>query len=184
VRKIIITASGGPFYNRKDLSNITPEEALNHPTWEMGNKVTIDSATLMNKGLEIIEASIISQMSIPDMRLPIQYALTSPDRYPLVKNNLNFQKINSLNFKEIDREKFPLIDLSYKALQEGGTLPAVLVGADEIAVDRFLKGEIAFRDIMKIIIKVTNLHKNNKKPGEEEIIEALNWARQEARRIM
>ncbi len=214
VKKIIITASGGPFYNRKDLNNITPEEALKHPTWEMGNKVTIDSATLMNKGLEIIEASvffdlkceeievvvhpesiihgmvefkdgsIISQMSIPDMKIPIQFALTNPDRPSLPKNNLDFKEINSLNFKEMDGEKFPLIPLSYKVLREGGTLPAVLVGADEIAVERFLKGDISFQNITDIIIEVTNLHKNNKNPDEKEIIEALNWARQEARRIL
>ena len=214
VNKIIITASGGPFYNRKDLDNITPEEALNHPTWEMGNKVTIDSATLMNKGLEIIEASvffdlkseeievvihpesiihgmvefkdgsIISQMSIPDMKIPIQFALTNPDRVFLSKNDLDFRKINSLNFKEIDGKKFPLIPLSYKVLREGGTLPAVLVGADEIAVERFLQGDITFQNITDIIIEVTDLHKNNKNPNEKEIIEALNWAKQEARRIL
>jgi len=214
VKKIIITASGGPFYNRKDLSNITPEEALNHPTWEMGDKVTIDSATLMNKGLEIIEASvffdlkceeieviihpesiihgmvefkdgsIISQMSIPDMKIPIQFALTNPDRETFPSKRLDLKEISSLNFKEIDRERFPLISLSYRALQEGGTLPAVLVGADEVAVDRFLKGEISFQNIIDIIVKVTNSHKINKDPGEKEITEALNWAREEARRIM
>jgi 1-deoxy-D-xylulose-5-phosphate reductoisomerase len=180
----------------------------------MGNKVTIDSATLMNKGLEIIEASvffnlkseeievvihpesiihgmvefkdgsILSQMSIPDMKIPIQFALTNPDRVFLSKNSLNFKKIKSLNFKELDGEKFPLIPLSYKILREGGTLPAVLVGADEIAVERFLKGDITFQNITDIIIEVTDLHKNNKTPNEKEIIEALNWARQEARRIL
>ena len=214
INKIIITASGGPFYNRKDLSKITPEEALNHPTWEMGSKITIDSATLMNKGLEIIEASvffdlkceeievvvhpesiihgmvefkdgsIISQMSIPDMRIPIQFALTNPARHFLSKSGLDFKEINSLNFKEIDGEKFPLIPLSYKVLREGGTLPAVLVGADEIAVDRFLNGEISFKNIIEVILKVTNQHKNNKNPDENQIIKALNWARQEARRIL
>jgi len=214
VRKIIITASGGPFYDRKDLDNITPEEALNHPTWEMGKKVTIDSATLMNKGLEIIEASVffdlnykeievvihpesiihgmvefkdgsvISQMSIPDMKIPIQFALTNPDRENFPAKRLNLKEIGSLNFKEIDREKFPLISLSYKALREGGTFPAVLVGADEVAVDSFLKKEIAFSDITDIIFKVANSHKINKNPTEEEITEALDWAREEARRIM
>jgi 1-deoxy-D-xylulose-5-phosphate reductoisomerase len=214
VEKIIITASGGPFYDRKILDNITPEEALNHPTWEMGNKVTIDSATLMNKGLEIIEASVffdlgaekieviihpesiihgmvefkdgsvISQMSTPDMRIPIQFALTNPNREKFPTKRLNLKEIGSLTFKEIDREKFPLISLSYKALREGGTLPAVLVGTDEIAVDRFLKEEISFQDIINTIIKVTKSHKINKNPREEEITEALNWAREEARRIM
>jgi 1-deoxy-D-xylulose-5-phosphate reductoisomerase len=214
VNKIIITASGGPFYTRKDLKDITPEEALNHPTWNMGDKVTIDSATLMNKGLEIIEASvffdlkseeievvvhpesiihgmvefkdgsIISQMSIPDMKIPIQFALTYPDRHSLSKNSLDFKKINSLNLKEINGGKFPLIPLSYKVLREGGTLPAVFVGADETAVEKFLKGDITFQNITDIIIKVTNLHKNNKNPDEKEIIEALNWAKQKARRIL
>jgi 1-deoxy-D-xylulose-5-phosphate reductoisomerase len=214
VEKIIITASGGPFYDRKDLSNITPEEALNHPTWEMGKKVTIDSATLMNKGLEIIEASVffdlnaeeieviihpesiihgmvefkdgstISQMSTPDMKIPIQYAFTDPGRENFPAKRLDLKEITSLNFKEIDQEKFPLIPLSYRALREGGTLPAVLVGADEVAVDRFLKREISFRDITDTILKVVNLHVTNKNPGEEEIIEALNWAKEEARRVI
>ncbi len=214
VEKIIITASGGPFYDRKDLSNITPEEALNHPTWEMGKKVTIDSATLMNKGLEIIEASvffdlsaeeieviihpesiihgmvefkdgsIISQMSITDMKIPIQFALTNPTRENFPAGRINLKDLSSLNFKEIDREKFPLICLSYRALKEGGTFPAVLVGADEIAVDRFLKGEISFKNITDIILKVTDSHKVNNNPGEKEIMEALNWAREKARRIM
>ncbi len=214
IKKIIITASGGPFYNRKDLKDITPKEALNHPTWDMGDKVTIDSATLMNKGLEIIEASVffdlkfeqievvihpesiihgmvefsdgsvISQMSIPDMKIPIQYALTSPERENNPSKRLDLKTINSLNFKEIDRTRFPLIPLSYGVLKEGGTLPAVLVGSDEVAVERFLKGEITFQNIIDIVRKVTNSHKNNKSPSEEEIIEALNWARKEARRIM
>ncbi len=214
VKKIIITASGGPFYDRNDHSNITPKEALNHPTWEMGKKVTIDSATLMNKGLEIIEASvffnlgaeeieviihpesiihgmvefkdgsIISQMSIPDMKIPIQFALTNPDRESFPAKRLNLKEISSLNFKEIDQEKFPLIPLSYRALKEGGTLPAVLVGADEVAVDSFLKGKITFKNITDTVVKVSNLHKINKNPGEKEIMEAINWAREEARRII
>ncbi|MBN1695641.1 1-deoxy-D-xylulose-5-phosphate reductoisomerase [candidate division WOR-3 bacterium] len=214
IEKIIITASGGPFYNRNDLSSITPKEALNHPTWEMGKKVTIDSATLMNKGLEIIEASvffdlgcedieviihpesiihgmvefkdgsIISQMSIPDMKIPIQFALTNPDRENFPAKRLNLKDISSLNFKEIDQKRFPLIPLCYKALREGGTLPAVLVGADEVAVDRFLKGEISFKNITDTIVKVTKSHKINKNPGEKEIMEAINWAREEARRLM
>ncbi len=214
VKKIIITASGGPFYNRKVLDNITPEDALNHPTWEMGKKVTIDSATLMNKGLEIIEASVffdlvadeieviihpesiihgmvefkdgsvISQMSNPDMRIPIQFALTKPDREKFPTKKLNLKEIGSLNFKEIDQERFPLIPLSYRALREGGTLPAVLVGADEVAVDRFLKGEISFKNITDTIVEVTKMHKINNNPGEKEIIDSLNWAREEARRIM
>jgi len=214
VKKIIITASGGPFYNRKNLDNITPEEALNHPTWEMGKKVTIDSATLMNKGLEIIEASvffdlksedidviihpesiihgmvefkdgsIISQMSTPDMKIPIQFALTNPDRANFPAKRLNLKEIGSLNFKEINQERFPLISLSYKALSEGGTLPAVIVGADEVVVDGFLKGKISFQGITDTILKVANSHKINKNPAVEEITEALDWAREEARRIM
>jgi 1-deoxy-D-xylulose-5-phosphate reductoisomerase len=214
IKKIVITASGGPFYDRKDLNNITPEEALNHPTWDMGDKVTVDSATLMNKGFEIIEASvffdldpeeievlihpesiihgmvefidgsIISQMSMPDMKIPIQYALTNPNRESLTTGRLNLKKTKSLNFKKINHERFPLIALSYKVLKEGGTLPAVLVGADEVAVERFLNEDISFKNIMNIIIKVTDLHKNNKNPGENEIIEALNWAKEEARRTM
>ncbi len=214
VEKIIITASGGPFYDRKTFDNITPAEALNHPTWEMGDKVTIDSATLMNKGLEIIEASvffdleadeieviihpesiihgmvefkdgsIISQMSIPDMKIPIQFALTNPIRENFPTGRINMRDLSSLNFKEIDLTRFPLIPLSYRALTEGGTLPAVLVGADEVAVDRFLRGEISFQNITDIILKITDSHENNKNPGEKEIVESLNWAKEEARRIM
>jgi 1-deoxy-D-xylulose-5-phosphate reductoisomerase len=214
IKKIIITASGGSFYNRKDLNNITPKEALNHPTWDMGDKVTVDSSTLMNKGFEIIEASvffdldpekieviihpesiihgmvefedgsIISQMSMPDMKIPIQYALTNPDRENVTTGKLNLKETKSLNFKEVNHKRFPLISLSYKVLKEGGTLPAVLVGADEVAVERFLNEDISFKNIMDIIIKVTDSHKNNKNPSENEIIEALNWAKEEARRIM
>jgi 1-deoxy-D-xylulose-5-phosphate reductoisomerase len=134
--------------------------------------------------VEFEDGSIISQMSIPDMKIPIQFALTTPKRENPPAARLDLKETKSLNFKEINQEKFPLIALSYKVLKEGGTMPAVLVGADEVAVDRFLNGDISFKNIMDIIIEVTNSHKNNKNPGENEITEALNWAKKEARRIM
>ncbi|MEO0294091.1 MAG: 1-deoxy-D-xylulose-5-phosphate reductoisomerase [candidate division WOR-3 bacterium] len=213
LRKVIITASGGPFYNKKNLDRITPQDALRHPTWKMGRKVTIDSATLMNKGFEIIEASvlfclepeeieviihpesiihgmvefkdgsIIAQLSVPDMKIPIQFALTSPLRREAFFKRLDFRNIKSLTFKKLDEKRFPLIPLSYRVLEEGGTLPAVLVGADEVAVERFLRKEIPFKKITEIILKVTESHQNNRNPKEEEIIEAFKWAQEEARRI-
>jgi 1-deoxy-D-xylulose-5-phosphate reductoisomerase len=183
VEKIIITASGGPFRNApmEQLEKVTVQEALNHPTWKMGAKITIDSATMMNKGLEVIEAhflfnipyekieivvhpqsivhsmvqfvdgSVLAHLGNPDMRVPIQYALTYPKKEALEVMRLDFSKQGSLDFEIPDEKRFPCIALAYAAGRAGGTLPAVMNAANEVAVDFFLKGRIGFTDIPKII---------------------------------
>ncbi|HAB51006.1 MAG: 1-deoxy-D-xylulose-5-phosphate reductoisomerase [Ignavibacteria bacterium RIFOXYB2_FULL_35_12] len=210
VQKIILTASGGPFLHlRKDeLNNVTVKDALNHPTWKMGNKVTIDSASMMNKGLEVIEAhwlfslpkekieviihpqsiihsmvefidgSIKAQMGLPDMKLPIQYALGYPERL-----KSNFQKtclpeINTLNFIEPDMEKFECLKLAYEALDSGGTAPCVLNAANEVAVERFLNGEIKLSYIPFLINKALEKIENHKSPDIETIFECDKLARE------
>ena len=211
VKRVILTASGGPLLESplKDLSKISPEEALAHPTWNMGQKISIDSATLMNKGFEIIEAhhlfgfdysqievlihpqsiihsmiefvdgSIMAQMSAPDMRLPIQYALFSNDRPPNIWSSLDFSKLEALTFLKVDQSRFPCLELAYQAGRLGGTYPAVLNAADEVTVDLFLKGKISFTDIPIIIGKVLEKHKITEMPALEDIIEADKWARKE-----
>jgi 1-deoxy-D-xylulose-5-phosphate reductoisomerase len=183
ISKIILTASGGPFRNKKfeDLEHVTVEEALNHPNWNMGNKITIDSATMMNKGLEIIEAhwlfkmspekidvvihpqsivhslvefndgSIKAQLGLPDMRLPIQYALTYPSRLNGNLPRMQLPKITELNFYEPDYNKFECLQLAYSALEEGGTAPCILNAANEVAVQMFLERKIKFIQIPEII---------------------------------
>jgi len=215
--RIILTASGGPFkgFSREQLAGVTPEQALNHPSWKMGKKVTIDSATLMNKGLEIIEArwlfdvpvekidvvihpqsiihsmvefadgSIKAQLSYPDMRLPIQYALTFPDRLP----NPDLQKIDwytmkDLTFSRPDTARFPCLRLAVDAIKQGGTCPAALCAADETAVEMFLAGQIRFTDIPEILEQVLNEHTPVTKPSLDDILEADTAARKITRRIM
>ena len=183
VSRIILTASGGPFLKtpREDLKSITIQDALQHPTWEMGGKNTVDSATLMNKGLEVIEArwlfgispdridvvihpssiihsmvgyvdgSILAQLSHPDMKLPIQYALTNPRRLPSEYGGLNLFEPLTLSFEPPDRERFPCLDLAYDALRSGGDAPACLNAANEVAVEAFTAGQIGFTDIPEII---------------------------------
>lgn len=183
VRRIILTASGGPFlhYSYEMLHNITPAEALKHPNWQMGRKITIDSASLMNKGLEVIEAkwlfdlsveqiavqihpqsivhsmveyidgSIIAQLGIPDMRIPIAYALSAPERIDMGLPRLDLPSVNNLTFLEPDMDKFPCLRLAYAACKQGGTLPVVLNAANEVAVDAFLEGGIRFTDIARIV---------------------------------
>jgi len=200
--KIILTCSGGPFrtYPAEKLSEVTPEMALGHPTWNMGGKITIDSATLMNKGLEVIEAArlystgfddievtihpqsivhsmikmrdgaVIAQLGCPSMKLPIQYALTYPDRYFCNVPDLDFQKGLSLTFEQPDRSKFPCLDLAISAGREGGSMPACMNAANEKAVRLFLDGKAKFTDIPKIVEKAMNLHKKIKKPTAEEIL--------------
>ncbi|MBI2051797.1 1-deoxy-D-xylulose-5-phosphate reductoisomerase, partial [Candidatus Roizmanbacteria bacterium] len=210
VEKIILTCSGGPFRGKKraELKKVTVEGALNHPNWQMGKKITIDSATLMNKGLEIIEArwlfdiledkievvihpqsilhsavlfqdgSIIGQFGLPDMRVPIQYALTYPER---AKNNLprlSFNKLRELTFEEPDTKTFPSLTLSRAALKMGGTAPCVLNAADEVAVELFLQNKIKFLDIFMIIEKTMLEHKTVRNPSLADILEADTWARQ------
>ena len=209
--QLILTASGGPFrgYSPAQLEEITVEQALNHPSWQMGSKVTIDSATLMNKGLEVIEAhwlfnmsvdnikvlvhpqsivhsmveyidgSIKAQLSYPDMRLPIQYALSYPERQPNPQlPRLDWSSIDSLTFEQPDLDTFPCLKLAIEAGKRGGTYPAVLCAADEVAVDLFLSQRIRFVDIARLIEQVLEAHKAKGHPGLDEIIAADNWARQ------
>jgi len=212
VKRLILTASGGPFRakSRQEIENATREEALNHPTWNMGDKVTIDSATLMNKGLEVIEArwlfgfdadkisvvvhpqsvvhsmvemvdgSIIAQMGVTDMRHAIQYALTFPERKENCLPPLDFAKLTQLNFEEPDLEKFPCLALAYKALKIGGTMPATLSAANEIAVQAFLDDKIRLSDIPKIIESVMNKHAAKPVISIENVLECDREARSEA----
>ena len=210
INKIILTASGGPFRDRKDsLEDVTITDALAHPNWAMGNKISIDSATMMNKGFELIEAvhlfnlkpdhieiiihpesiihsmvefidgSVIAQMGLPDMMLPIQYALTYPDRKELDLPRLDLHKLKTMNFFDPDRELFPAIDLAIAAIEEGGTIPVVLNAVNEIMVYKFLKGKIKFTDIVKNTEKEIAKHKKIKEPSIDQIFEVNNeiWKR-------
>jgi len=214
VSRIILTASGGPFLNAASLDSITPKEALAHPTWEMGEKVTVDSATLMNKGLEVIEArwlfnidpskievvihpqsivhsivefvdgSCIAQLSIPDMKLPIQYAITYPRRMESLTNKLDLAEVAKLEFFRPDFSRFPCLDLAYDAIRKGGTMPAVLSASDEIAVAAFLGGEIGFTQIPQVLQEVLSNHTPKSDPTLEEAEAADHWAREEAARAV
>jgi 1-deoxy-D-xylulose-5-phosphate reductoisomerase len=212
ISKIILTASGGPFRGRKrnELNCVKVEDALKHPNWSMGRKITIDSATLMNKGLEVIEArwlfgidtpniqvlihpqsvihsaveyvdgSVIAQLGAPDMRIPIQYALTYPDRRSNSFSRINLLDTGRLTFEEPDVEAFPCLRLAFEALKAGGTMPAAMNAAYEAAVGMFLEGEIGFMDIPAIIEKVMDEHSTNINPLLEDIIEVDRWARSTA----
>jgi len=214
VFKIILTASGGPFLHkdRNDLKHVSVEEALKHPNWKMGPKITIDSATMMNKGFEMIEAywlfnlaehqikiiihpqsiihsmvefvdgSILAQLGVPDMKIPIQYALSYPARLNGLSPRLDFAKTGTLTFLEVDSEKFISVRLAHEALRGGGTLPAVLNAANEIAVSRFLEGQIQFLQMMQLVEDMMQKHKNHVHPDLEDIIEADRWAREESNR--
>ncbi len=210
-QRLFLTASGGPFYHysQSQLAEVTPELALQHPVWKMGRKVTIDSATLMNKGLEVIEAhwlfsfpfdrieilvhpqsiihsmvefmdaSLKAQLSCPDMRLPIQYALSYPQRWPNSGlPRLDWDRINSLNFEPVDYDKFPCLKLAVDAGKSGGTYPTVLCAADEVAVELFLNHRIGFTDIAKIVQETLEQHRNIAQPSLEEILAADDWARE------
>jgi len=212
VRRLIVTASGGSFRDRTrdQLRNVTVEDALKHPNWSMGAKVTIDSATMANKGLEVIEAhwlfdlpyeqidvllhpesivhsmvefadtSVIAQLGNPDMRVPIQYALTYPHRRPSPAQPLDLIKAGSLHFRAIDDERFPCLRLAYAAGKAGGTAPAVFNAANETAVARFLKGELPFLAIETVIERVLSRHDPLPQPDLGAILEADEWARREA----
>jgi len=209
VRRIILTASGGPFRNTpaEALAGITSAEALAHPTWNMGPKVTLDSATLMNKGLELIEAhwlfgypaaqlevlihpqsivhslvefvdgGLLAQLGVPDMRLPIQYALTWPARRPLPLEPLDLARLRSLEFLTPDQDRFPALRLARSAMDAGGTLPAVLNAANEVAVSRFMTGAIRFPEIATLVGRVMERHDNQPHPALEAILAADAWAR-------
>ena len=212
VKRLILTASGGPFRakTKQQITDATREEALNHPKWKMGDKITIDSATLMNKGLEVIEAgwlfgfsadeisvvihpqsivhsmielvdgSIIAQLGVADMKHAIQYALTHPKRQPNCLPPLDFTKISQLTFEEPDLEKFPCLALAYRALKTGGTMPATLNAANEIAVKAFLEGIIRLSDIPKIIESVMNEHETKPILNLETVLRCDKQARQTA----
>ena len=209
VKQLILTASGGPFRGRSgdSLENVTAKDALKHPNWKMGNKITIDSATLMNKGLEVIEAkwlfsmepdrikvvvhpqsiihsmveyidgSVMAQLGSPDMRIPIQLALTFPERAGNDFSRLDFIKCRDLTFEEPDMEAFPCLRLAFDALKSDGTMPAAMNAANEAVVGLFLEGAIGFMDIPRIIEKVMYKHSVNTKPGLDDIIETDRWAR-------
>jgi 1-deoxy-D-xylulose-5-phosphate reductoisomerase len=209
VRRLILTASGGPFANfsAAALNKVTVEQALKHPTWSMGRKITVDSATLMNKGLELIEAhhlfqvpydrievvvhpqsivhsmveyvdgSILAQMASPDMRLPIQTALTDPEKIASLVKPLDFAAGLSLTFGPPDGRRFPCLPLAYRAGQEGGTAPAVLNAANEIAVQAFLEKKLDFSGIPRVISRVLARHENRGQTKLEPILAADAWAR-------
>jgi 1-deoxy-D-xylulose-5-phosphate reductoisomerase len=219
VRRLLITASGGPFrrLSLAQMREMTPDQALNHPTWKMGPKITIDSATLMNKGLEVIEAhwlydmpyeriavvihpqsiihsmveyvddSIKMQASIPSMHLPIQYALSYPDRLDrdgtALSLPLRWDEVAKLEFESADMERFPCLRLAFEAGATGGSAPAVLVGADETAVELFLSGAIRLTDIAEIVGETLQRHNVIASPGVEEVRQVSAWAQEEARRI-
>lgn len=203
IKKIILTASGGPFRGKKieDLQDIRPEDALKHPNWSMGRKITIDSATMVNKGLEVIEAkwlfdvdfdkiqvvvhpqsiihsmveyvdgAVMAQLGMPDMKLPIQYALFYPNRRVMNNNKLDFYKLGSISFEEPDMETFRGLKLAYEVGRTGGSLPTVYNAANEKAVELFLNNKIKFLDIYKIIEKCVDKHSVINNPSIEEILE-------------
>lgn len=210
--KILLTASGGPFLNRPlaEFSHITKNQALNHPNWEMGPKITVDSATLMNKGLEVLEAkslfgvsddmievvihpqsvihsmvaykdsSIIAQLGIPDMKAAIAYALSYPERLALNQPMPDFSGGQDLTFQKPDLDKFPCLALAFEACKIGKTLPAVLNAANEVAVNAFLREKISFTEIAKVVSMTMAAHDLHLDPGLEDIISADKWARKEA----
>jgi len=209
-KRIFLTASGGPFYgySLSELSEVTVKQALHHPTWKMGRKITVDSATLLNKGLEVIEAhwlfnipfekidvlihpqcivhsmiefidgAVKAQLSFPDMRLPIQYALCYPERLLNLKlPSLDLSKVRCLNFEPVEKSRFPCFELALDAGRYGGTYPAVLCAADEIAVQLFLSKKIGFLDIAPLIEDALQEHQGISNPTVDEILKADAWAR-------
>jgi 1-deoxy-D-xylulose-5-phosphate reductoisomerase len=212
VRRLLLTASGGPFRTRAGdtFGRITRTEALNHPTWSMGRKITIDSATLMNKALEVIEArwlfgieaarvevlihpqsvvhsmvefvdgTVMAQLGVTDMRLPIQYALSYPERWTAAIPGLDFARTLSLEFQPPDRERFPCLDLGYRALAAGGSMPAVLNAANEEAVGAFLEERIAFTAIADSVAAVMAAHRAAPLASLEDVLAADAWARESA----
>jgi 1-deoxy-D-xylulose-5-phosphate reductoisomerase len=211
VKRVVLTASGGPFRGKRiaELQSVTPEQAGKHPTWQMGPKITIDSATLMNKALEVIEArwlfglsaeqidvivhpesvvhsfvefadgSVLAQLSPPDMRLPIQLALLHPERVCGPAKRLDWQTLSALHFEQADRETFAALDLGFEVARKGGTCGAVLNAANEAAVGRFLANELAFLDIARCCRAVLDSHDYEPRPSLKRLMELDAWARQE-----
>lgn len=216
LHKIILTASGGPFRGKSqmELHDVTPKQALNHPNWSMGRKISIDSATLMNKGLEVIEAkwlfdvntdaievvvhpqsivhslveykdgSVIAQLGIPDMKIPIAYALSYPERMDLSLKPLHLSECGQLDFVEPDYECFPALKLAFDAIAAGGTLPAVLNSANEVAVDAFLSGKIGFLQIAETVAATMDIVVSGDESSLDDILQADTMARVEAGRIV
>ena len=216
ISRILLTASGGPFFGmkREELSGITPERALAHPTWKMGQKITIDSATLMNKGFEVIEAvhlfgvapeqvevvvhresiihsmveytdnAVIAQLSLPDMRLCAQYAMTYPKRVPGIMGRLDLTELGRLTFYKPDTENFPLLKMAYDAIAEGGIMPCSLVAADEAAVEAFIGGRLGFCEIADVVSEALARIKNIKSPSVADILEAAASAKETAGEVL
>jgi len=216
VHRLILTASGGPFLNfpAPRLHDVTVKEALNHPRWEMGKKITIDSASLMNKGLEVIEArwlfdipiekivilihpqsivhsmveyvdgSMVAQMGIADMRIPISYALSFPERLHLDLPPLDLSKSEALTFSPPDRQRFPCLNLAYQSIEIGESMPAILNAANEVAVDAFIEGNLKFTEIPLFIERVMGEHEVKSVHTAEDILKADHWARERAKAIL
>lgn len=216
LQRVILTASGGPFRTAslRYMAKVTPREALEHPTWTMGTKITIDSATMMNKALEIVEArwlfgidasqievvihpesivhslvkfcdgSTIAQMGYPDMSIPVRFALSYPERDDADTKELDLPELGNLTFYKPDFKRFPALRLGYKAADAGGTMGAVMNGANEVAVQAFLEGKIGFLDIAEVVEHVMNTHKVVEDPDIKEIMNADSWARKEAKACM
>jgi len=216
VKRLILTASGGPFRNhtKQELAKVTLQQALKHPNWNMGRKITIDSATLMNKGLEVIEAhwlfgmapgritvlvhpqsivhslveyqdgSVVAQLGMPDMKGPIAYALSYPDRLPNVSPGLDLASIATLTFQEPDRDLFPCLGYAYDAIEAGGSMPAVLSAANEVAVKYFLEEKIGFLDIPRVLKAAMDAHTPVSFTNVDEALRTDLWARHEAERII
>lgn len=212
VRRLILTASGGALWTltKEQLQDVTPEQALQHPNWKMGAKITIDSATLMNKGLEVVEArwlfdidasridvlihresiihslveyedrSMIAQLGLPDMRTPISYAMRYPERLPLDLPSLDLTEIGKLTFDKPDHDRFPCLSLGYESLRVGGTMPAAMNAANEVAVEAFLNGGIRFVEIPEIIRHTMEAHSYRDLVDLEDALEADRWAREKA----
>ncbi len=214
VRRVVLTSSGGPFRgaSREQLEQVTPEAALQHPTWDMGPKITIDSATLLNKALEVIEArwlfnlevaqievvvhpqsvvhslvefndgSCLAQLSPPDMKVPIQFALTYPERVECPSPKMDWSSVWSLDFEPPDRDLFPALDLGFEAAERGGTCGAVLNAAKEVAVDRFLAGDLNFLEIPAVCRAILNEHNYDPSPSLTDLMRMDQWARSETTR--
>ncbi|MCP9470354.1 MAG: 1-deoxy-D-xylulose-5-phosphate reductoisomerase [Nitrospira sp.] len=212
VRRLILTASGGALWplTKEQLSDVTPDRALQHPNWKMGSKITIDSATLMNKGLEVVEArwlfdipesridvlihresiihslveyedrSVIAQLGLPDMRTPISYAMRYPERMPLDLPSLDLTEIGKLTFCKPDHDRFPCLSLGYESLRIGGTMPAAMNAANEVAVEAFLNGGIRFIEIPEVIRHTMEAHNHRDLADLEDALEADRWAREKA----
>jgi 1-deoxy-D-xylulose-5-phosphate reductoisomerase len=216
IRRLVLTASGGPFrdLSAEELRNVGPEAALRHPTWQMGRKITVDSATLMNKGLEVIEArwlfdvpadridvvvhpqsivhsmvelsdgSVIAQLGVTDMRLPIQYACSYPERWEAALPRLDLVKAGRLDFHAPSHDRFPCLELAYRALRQGGTAPVVLNAANEVAVAAFLEGRLGFTAIPAVIEQTLNAHEAQSVSTLELIRRVDAWAREHALELM